>query len=184
MRWQALFGDLEGQWEAAAAAELAAEVSDRTRREQAQLRLVDRLRPALGAVVAVTVEGPATVHGVLTSVGSDWLLLTEQTGREALVPVGAVLTVGGLVARSEPPHGEGAVVARMDLRYTLRGIARGRATVAVMLRGGTTVTGTIDRVGADFVELSEHPAGEPRRTRAVRAVRTMPLDALVVVRSG
>jgi hypothetical protein len=47
---------------------------------------------------------------------------------------------------------------------------------------GTTATGTIDRVGADFVELSEHRVGEFRRARDVLAVRTVPFEAIGLVR--
>jgi hypothetical protein len=48
---------------------------------------------------------------------------------------------------------------------------------------GTTVDGTFDRVGADFVELAEHARGEPRRAAAVSRVRTVPLAAVAVVRT-
>jgi hypothetical protein len=37
-------------------------------------------------------------------------------------------------------------------------------------------------VGADFVELAEHPAGEARRRGEVRGVRTVPFTALGAVR--
>jgi hypothetical protein len=47
---------------------------------------------------------------------------------------------------------------------------------------GSTAAGTLDRVGADFVEVAEHAQGEPRRHDAVRAVRAYPLTSLAVVR--
>jgi hypothetical protein len=40
------------------------------------------------------------------------------------------------------------------------------------------VSGTIDRVGADFVDLALHPAGEPRRQREVSAHRVLAIDAI------
>jgi len=45
------------------------------------------------------------------------------------------------------------------------------------------VIGTIDRVGADFIEVAVHAAWEPRRAAAVRSVALVPLDAIVLVRA-
>jgi hypothetical protein len=54
--------------------------------------------------------------------------------------------------------------------------------VQVRLTDGRTVIGTLDRVGADFVELAEHAAGEPRRAAEVRDVLLLPVQAIVLVR--
>jgi hypothetical protein len=183
MRWDELFADLEAQLEASDAAGLAGEVADRTRREQGLLRLVDRLRPAVGATMAVTCCGAGTVHGQLLDVGPDWLLLQESGRRELLLPAGAVLAVAGIGARSGSPGSEGAVATALDLRWALRGLARNRAGVQVVLVDGTVLAGTLDRVGADHVDLAEHAPGEARRAGAVRQVRVLALAALSAVRS-
>jgi len=47
---------------------------------------------------------------------------------------------------------------------------------------GTAIDGTIDRLGADFVEVAQHAAGELRRRDQVREVALVPLSALAVVR--
>ncbi|MBK5307456.1 MAG: hypothetical protein JJD92_12275 [Frankiaceae bacterium] len=183
MRWQALFDDLEAQAEAMAAAELRGEVSDRTRRELGLLRLADRLREGEGHPLAVTVWGAGAVHGRLVDAGIDWLLIEETGVREVLVPLGSVLGISGIGARAAVPGSEGEVGRRLDLRWALRGLARDRAGVTVVLRDGSAVTGTLDRVGADHVDIAEHPAGEPRRAGAVRQVRLIPLTALALLRS-
>jgi hypothetical protein len=182
MRWDELFDDLEAQFDEAATAELATEVTDRSRRELAVLRLVDRLRPVLGQSITVRVLGAGVVEGQLTALGPDWLLLAEVGGRECLVSTTATVSIGGLAAQTAVPHSEGEVAARLTLAFALRGIVRDRSAVALSLIDGSTVAGTIDRVGADFLELAEHPAGEPRRRDAVRAVRSYPLAAIALVR--
>jgi hypothetical protein len=42
--------------------------------------------------------------------------------------------------------------------------------------------GTIDRVGADFIEVATHPAGEARRRADVRDVELVTLAAIAAVR--
>lgn len=182
MRWKALFDDLEAQAEALARGELDAEVRDRLRRESALVRLVDRLVPSVGRAVQVHVQGPGVVHGVLVDAGVDWLLLEEDGAREVLVPLLAVMSVAGAGARAQAPGGEGEVGRRLDLKWALRGLARDRAGLAVVLRDGTTLGGTMDRVGADHVELAQHGTGEARRASAVRAMRLLPLEALALLR--
>jgi len=182
MRWDELFADLEAQFDEAAATDLAAEVTDRSRRERSVLRLVDRLRPVIGQPLTVRLVGAGVTEGQLTAIGPDWLLLAELGGREALVATRAVLWVGGLAAQTAVPRAEGQVAARLDLAYALRGVVRDRSGVALTLIDGSTTAGTLDRVGVDFVEVAEHAPGEARRPDAVRAVRAYPLTALAVVR--
>ncbi|MCU1692409.1 MAG: hypothetical protein JWM64_1500 [Frankiales bacterium] len=182
VRWKGLFDDLEAQAEALAKGELEAEVRDRIRRENALLRLSDRLASSIGATVQLQVAGAGVLHGVLLDTGVDWLLLEETGGREVLVPALALLGVAGVGRRTQAPGAEGEVGKRLDLRWALRGLARDRAGVAVVLRDGTTVGGTLDRVASDFVELAEHGTGEARRDGAVLGVRLLPLEGLALVR--
>jgi hypothetical protein len=181
MRWEDLFADLEGQLSAEEAVALSAEVADRTRREQARIRLADRLRAAEGARLVVDVQGVGQLTGRVAGVGPDWLLLDDGV-RELLVPVGALRWVSGLGRLAADPQAQGAVAARLTLGYALRALARDRAVVSLVLRDGGALTGTVDRVLADHLDLAEHPVDEPRRAGAVRAVRSVPLEALAVVR--
>ena len=183
MRWEELFADLEAHGEAAAAVELAAEVSERARIETAALHFTDRLRPAQGHRVVVATVG-ATVRGLLLAVGSDWVLLEIEGSRQALVRLGAVLGVTGLGAHSSAPGSQGRVAARLGLASALRAVARDRAPVVITRIDGSSLSGTVDRVGGDFLEIAEHPIGEARRKGAISDVRTVPFTALAIVGSG
>jgi hypothetical protein len=184
VRWDALFADLEGQLDLAEAADLACQVEDRTRRELARLRLVDRLRPAAGRRLVLVVPGAGRIGGLLGGVGADWLLVEVEGGQEVLVPTERVLRVQGLTRASAEPGSEGRVAARLDLRSALRRLARDRSPVQVVLVDGSGLTGTLDRVGRDFCELAVHGPGEVRRATAVRGVETVPLAAIACVQRG
>jgi hypothetical protein len=181
VRWAELFADLEGELDADSAAELAAEVSERSRTELGRLRLVDRLRAGAGTPVTLALPH-ATVSGRLTEVGAEWVLVAERGGREALVLLAAVLAVQGVGERAEEPGSEGRVASRLRLASALRALARDREPVAVLLTDGSSLTGTIDRVGQDFVELALHDPGEPRRAGTVRAVRLVATGGVSLIR--
>lgn len=173
MRWDQLFADLAAQLEEAGAAELAGEVADRTRREIAALTLVDRARAAIGHQVRVQLLGPEVVSGLLLEVGAQWVLLRDDGGRDVLAPWSAVVSIVGLGLESTAPAEGGLVFRRLGLTAALRAIARDRAVVSVGLVDGAVVSGTFDRVGLDFVEISEHAVGDARRPGQVSAVRTV-----------
>lgn len=181
MRWDELFADLEAQLDGAATAELAGEVADRTRREIATLSLVDRARASVGHPVRSQLLGPWTVSGLLLEVGAQWMLLRDEGGREVLTPWTAVVSVVGLGMGSIASTEGGQVFRRLGLTAALRAVARDRAAVSVGLVDGTVVSGTLDRVGLDFVEISEHPLGEARRSGQVDAVRTVAHTALAMI---
>jgi len=107
----------------------------------------------------------------------------DERGIEQLVAVTAVTTVAGLGRRTAPPTEDGAVRVRLDLRRALKQLARDRAVVQLLVDDGDVLTGTIDRVGADYLELAEHSADELRRAEAVRGVRAVALGAVAVVRT-
>jgi hypothetical protein len=184
MRWQQLFADLQAQFDEEEAAAERSESASRARVEMGAVRLSQRLLGSLGATVSVTCRGAGQVGGVLVDVGSDWLLLEDDHSRQNLVATAAVRAVAGLGRGAAPPEPAGAVRGLLDLRRALRALARDRAGVQVVLDDGGVVTGTLDRVGADYVELAEHPADLPRRAEAVQGVRAIVIAAVAVVRTG
>lgn len=181
MRWERLFDDLEAQVAAAEAEELTAEVAERVRIEHGRVPLVARWRAAAGLAVTVGCDGERFA-GTVVRVAADAAVLAEATGGQTLLPLAAVDWVTGL-SRAAVTGDPGPVAAGVGLRTLLRAAARDRLPVRARLRGGSVVTGTIDTVGADWIELAEHPIDEPRRPAAVRAVRVIPLLALVALRS-
>ena len=184
MRWEQLFTDLEAQFAEQEAADERLEEPSRARAEHGRVRLVDRLRGALGGPVSLRCPGVGELAGRLVDVGVDWLLLVDAGEREVLVATRAVAAVAGLTAATAPAGEESAVDRHLDLRRALRGLARDRAAVQVLLGDGGVLAGTIDRVGGDFLELAEHPLDQPRRRGAVTGVRAVALPAVVAVRTA
>ncbi|HWC34923.1 MAG TPA: hypothetical protein VG650_08850 [Mycobacteriales bacterium] len=187
MRWNRLFADLEAQLEAAADDELDAEVADRTRRELAATTFEGRLRAAAGRVVELSVIGAGRLVGQPRRVGRGWLLLQVDGGPPAVVATGFVAGARDLPVAAREYDGERLATGRpgeqpAGLAHVLRVLARDRTATAVVLVDGTTLTGTIDRVGTDYLDLAEHSLDEPRRSSAVRAVRTVAFSTVAVLR--
>jgi hypothetical protein len=182
MRLDALFEDLESQFDALQDGDLYGEVADRIRAEVGKITVLDRLRGAVGTVVRVELTHAEPVTGTLSRVGKDCLLLEAERYEEWLIPVTALAAVHGLGPWAEPA--EGAVAAKLGLAHLLRGIARDRSPVTLFsaASGAHPVTGTIDRVGADFLEIAEHPLDAPRRRTEVYNSRLVPTSALTAVR--
>ncbi len=192
MRWDELFDDLEGQLDAQVVAELAGEVADRTRRELALVELTDRVVSHLGRPLVLHLVDGSSHEGVVTDVAQQWLVLQDRVTADlvrrdravhdpVLVPLGSVVSLVGL-GTSAATTGRDSVRRRISLSSALRAVARDRSPVRVGLADGSMPTGTLDAVGADHVDLAEHPVDEPRRVGSVRRVRTVPFTSLAWLR--
>jgi len=131
-----------------------------------------------------------------TTFGRDWLAAEILDARMAstgtapsgvpvpgdaqcVVPIAAIAGVilqptevrASLAAPAEPGSG---VVDRIGFAFVLRDLARRRKFVEVHTRGGL-LSGTIDRVGRDHIDLAMHERGVQRRTSEVRQYRIVPL---------
>ena len=95
-----------------------------------------------------------------------------------LVALAAVRSATGL-GGAEPT---GAVAKGFGLGAALRAVSRDRAAVEIVDVDGVPLTGTIDGVGLDYAEVSEHAADLPRRSKNVLAVRAVPFASLAIVR--
>lgn len=174
MRWESLFADLEAQLESEQDAAFDAEVADRIHVERVSVSMLDRVRACIGqALMLVLVEGEP-VTGEVTDAGADWVLVRSDRG-DVLVPLRAVCAVDGLGAAATAG---GALARRITLSVVLRGLAERRSPVLLQLRGGSVLSGSVQRVGGDHLDLTVHPVDEPWNAGRDRAV---PFAAVVRV---
>ena len=185
VHWDGLFEDLEGQlaseWEAERAA-LDAE-SERLRISRIELRA--RLRMLAAMTSSVTVELPIgqALTGRIDEIGADWIGMTPLAGRGmSLVPLTAVRGIrmdhGAMLASLDPALPASDLRERMTLGFVLRDLARRRIPVAIENVDGHRRHGTIDRAGADHLDLAVHDAGSPRRAQDVRAYAVIAFAAV------
>lgn len=185
MRWTRLFDDLEAQLALQEQADLVGEVAEHTRAERGRVGLDDRLAVMIHCPVALRVQGVGRLAGTVQDVGADWVVLRTSAqaasrSRHVLVTRHAILSLSGLSPRAD--QRAGLAQRHLDLRHAVRALSRDRSVVRFTDIGGGELTGTIDRVGRDHVDLSDHAEDEPRRAAAVRTVHTVPFAALAIVR--
>lgn len=184
MRWDALFNDMEAQFAEGDTLSMEAEISERARAEAAGMGVADRLRGSVGTLVKVHLESGAVFEGTLTYAGADVFVLNDKR-HQVMIPHCAVARYAGLGRFSV---GEPSIVrSRIGLSNALRALARDRSELTVTLRGGdmrdSGVTGVIDRVGLDYIDLAGIRPGEARRALHVGQVSTIPFSALAAIRS-
>jgi hypothetical protein len=180
MRWQELFADLEAQLSALERADDSGEIAERTRGEVAQVLLLNRLRGNIACRLTVSVEGVGELTGQLQRVGADWFLLAST--EEVIVSMSAVVSLVDLPPAAVSSESVDLVGSRLRLTSVLRAVARDRSAVRIMLRQGRVVAGTIDRVGADFIDLAAHDLDQARRASQVRAHETLRTASIGCVR--
>ena len=99
-----------------------------------------------------------------------------------MLPHARVVALSGL-GRASVASGDraGALARRLSLGAILRSLSRAREPVAMSLVGGVHVTGTLDRVGADHVDVAVHHGAELRHDHAVVRVWTVPVSSIVEI---
>lgn len=197
MRWDNLFFDLENQLVAETDSARRDEDRDRLRQHIATVPLSSRLLVWRRAKtqVRIEVEGVILV-GEIDNHGKDWLALTVNQPMVfrglALLPLASIdaIIVNEPSARismdetSEDDRSRGgmriSLIDRITFRIVLRDLCRRRKPVTIWSRGAK-VSGTIDRVALDHLDLAVHAAASPRRAAKVSEVRVVPLAALGAV---
>jgi len=191
VRWDQFFDDLEGQlaseWEAERAA-LDTE-AERLRLSRVALRerltaLVDSKRDAPPPSFEV-VDGTVLSAGV-TGVGADWVALEGGRTGALVVPFASIAGIGmphaDVLRSARPTAARSALADRMTLGFVVRDLVRRRVAVTVHLTHGRVLSGTIDRAGADHLDIALHEQGTPRRAAAVTGHRIVPFAAVAWIR--
>lgn len=191
VRWENFFDDLEGQLAAEWEAERAALDTEAERLRLSKVALRARLatligRDRAGAAPAFEVVDGTVLTAEVTGVGADWVALDGGRTGALVVPFSAVVMIGmpheDVLRSARPADTQGELSARMGFGFVIRDLVRRRVSVAVHLVGGRTLTGTIDRAGADHLDIALHEPGTVRRASEVSGHRLVPFAAIAWVR--
>lgn len=191
MHWDRLFEDLEDQLASEHDAARAALDTEAERLRISRIPLRARLLTLSEGRQAITLRtaGLDALVGIVHEVGADWLGLHQpEWNRLVLVPLAAVSSLSaasGVVLESlNEASAPETLRARMSLGFVLRDLARKRMPVTVTTVSGDALHGTVDRAGADHLDLALHPLGEHRRAHAVTGIRMIPFHAVGAVAIG
>lgn len=185
MRWDELFADLEGQLEHGLGAEEREAELEEERLRIGRTTLRDRIAAVGAEPLTVRLVDGSLVDLVPRTIGRDWAS-GDLVGSAAQVvlplqAVAALLPTPAQVERSLEPVSLGAVTDRIGLAFVLRDLARRRRTLQLTTPTGV-LTGTVDRVGKDHLDLAVHPADGWRRASAVARIEVLALSRLLLVR--
>ncbi|HEX5859670.1 MAG TPA: hypothetical protein VFY91_16315 [Microbacterium sp.] len=196
MRWDLFFEDLEDQLASEWEAERAALDTEAERLRLSRMEL----RSRLAAVVshASVEESPppslelsdgSTLSARIQALGADWLAAVPVDGARwgpTIVPLGAIRGVGlghgDLLRSARSAERRPGLSERMTFGFVMRDVARRRVPVSVGTVSGRMLTGTIDRAGADHLDLALHEPGAPRRAGDVVGYRLVPFGGIGWVR--
>lgn len=192
MRWDRFFDDLEDQLASEWEAERAALDTEAERLRLSRVALRERLASLIGRSATTTapsfeLSDGSMLSGEVTGAGADWVGLEPSDPRTGalVVPLSAIVAIGmphADLLRSARPAPPAGLAERMTLGFVLRDLVRRRAGVSLHLTTGRVLGGTIDRAGADHLDIALHERGSSRRTEAVTGHRIVAFSAVAWVR--
>ncbi|MFJ6653229.1 hypothetical protein ACIQLJ_10590 [Microbacterium sp. NPDC091313] len=189
MRWDRFFEDIEDQLASEWEAERAALDTEAERLRLSRLALHDRLGALVApegdpTAVSIEVAGGAVLSAPIAGLGADWLLASPWGSRAgaAIVPLSAITGIAlphvELLRSARPQVAASGLSRRATFGFAVRDIVRRRAASVVHTRDGRALTGTIDRAGADHLDLALHEPGAVRRGADVSGYRLVPFEAI------
>ncbi len=158
MTWElalaGLFDELETEAHGQALAARAEDVADLARVEYADIGLEARLSGSVGEPVRLDLFG-ATLRGRLLRVGRGCLVVgrEDHPRRPVLVNLEHAITAHTPSTRATSEQVR-PLTSKLGLASALRHLVTDEDRLLVLLRDGRVVSGEVERVGADFVELS------------------------------
>ena len=179
MGWEerllAVFDDLEQQAQGLSLAARDTDVAELGRAEYAEVELAARLHASVGRVVQLDLTGWGRRDVTLQRVGRGCAVVREPrpSAPAVVLNLDHLRGASGLDAGARPEELR-RVTARLGLASALRHLAEEVDRVTMVRVDGELRTGTLARLGADFVEL----VGETGR------VEVVPLGVLVAVSPG
>lgn len=195
MGWDEMFDDLAAQLEHSLAEEAERERAEEERLRIGRLEIRDRLLALAenldpGDTIGIQLMDHQIVRFRPHEFGKDWCAgsIVGETGRTRDV----LLPAAGIVAlvldrdhlqrslRPRRPPRAGALTERLGLAYPLRDLGRRRRRVDLETPYGV-LTGTIDRVARDHLDLAVHDRSDPRRESNVPSYRIVALGDIRLV---
>jgi hypothetical protein len=209
MSFHNFFADIEEQLTHELEAEIRDQLADDERQRLARLTLRERIRlmsGTRGQAAQTRIELRLRTGQQLTvspvTHGRDWfaadILAPSDVAGHALLPLAAIAGLTPTPELLERSLGEHvSTVSREDLQsirpqrarlsdqiglpFVLRDLSRRRKPVEITSSMGVSA-GTIDRVGADHLDLALHAADQVRRARGVSEVRIVAISDIALVR--
>ena len=197
MRWNRFFEDLEHELDSELEVQQASVDGEAERLRVSRLELRTRFLALSGSDVMLELSGGSLLIGRVVAVGADWIGLIREPGGAALVPLRSIhavrigreamlasvgASVGASAGKDSAKPARTSLSERQTFGYVLRDLARRRIAVVLQQNDERALAGTIDRVGADHLDLALHDRGAPRREAEVSGYRIVPLAAVAWVK--
>jgi hypothetical protein len=184
--WDGWLAELEAEFDALRRQEETRETVAAVRHEVGEASLWEQLARRVGVQVTVTFAagvGSDVLRGELLASYQDFCVIQPEAGSgHHLVRFGPHISLALPALQARPLQPTPSGTARVySFKLALRLLARQREPVRIRFGNGTAATGTLEAVGADYLELAEHDPSDAPRRQAVRARRVADLGAVAVV---